>query len=354
MLAQYAQLYEMSRKRDKGLLLDEVTRLTGWSRDHARRQMKLALALDTTTGVSPSPARPNFSDAAIRVIRTAWWASGGLSGRYLVACLPELLDALERHGHVTLGENGHGDAVRDEILQASPATVDRFSMPTRRELAGSASWRHADRMHRFLVRSRARTWPQHDEPGHLQLRIRKQPLLGTGVSSVILVDACTGWMAVASVRSHHYSDLAIAYAEALQQVPFEVIQVADTAEVLPRFELARWAARHQVPITQAGEDVPIPPITDLSRRQAHQPPCAGSINRIWNMLTDRLNFWVPRMHTSDPVADRQPEFRRPISSLLDARVLSMPQVYDLKRYHRELDPFRTAGELERLVARISA
>ena len=59
-------------------------------------------------------------------LRIAWSAVNGICAKRLVPFLPELVPALERHGHLVLT-----DEVRTLLLAVSPATADRLLRPIR-------------------------------------------------------------------------------------------------------------------------------------------------------------------------------------------------------------------------------
>jgi hypothetical protein len=51
-----------------------------------------------------------------------WEASDRICGKRLKAILPELLDAMERHGHLSLDRE-----VKRRVLRASAASLDRMT-----------------------------------------------------------------------------------------------------------------------------------------------------------------------------------------------------------------------------------
>jgi hypothetical protein len=55
-----------------------------------------------------------------------WSAANGICAKRLVPFLPELVPTLERHGHLVVT-----DEVRAQLLELSPATVDRLLRPMR-------------------------------------------------------------------------------------------------------------------------------------------------------------------------------------------------------------------------------
>ena len=129
--SRYAKAYARASKKDKGLVLDQVVAVTGWSRDNARR--RLAAAARQPPGVgrqvakrSRKPRSSKYSYDAVRVLQRVWAASGGQCGKYLAASMRIQLDGLERHGELLDGVDRYGPSVRAELLSMSPASIDRY------------------------------------------------------------------------------------------------------------------------------------------------------------------------------------------------------------------------------------
>ena len=126
----YAKAYGKASKKDRGLILDQVMSVTGWSRDNARR---LAQAARRPPGSGRSvaarprkPRAPKYSYDALKVLQRVWAASGGQCGKYLAVSMRLQLDGLERHGELVDGRDRYSPAVRAELLTMSAATIDRY------------------------------------------------------------------------------------------------------------------------------------------------------------------------------------------------------------------------------------
>ena len=67
-----------------------------------------------------------YDEAAREKVIVVWEASDRICGKRLKATLPNLVDSMERHGHLSIDS-----AVRERLLSASAATLDRFLKPLR-------------------------------------------------------------------------------------------------------------------------------------------------------------------------------------------------------------------------------
>ena len=86
----YARAYQHADKIEKTRLLDGLVETTGWTRDHARRAIRQALA--RTGAVSQQKRRPRprkYSYDALLVLQEVWRLSGAPSGKYLAAIMDD-------------------------------------------------------------------------------------------------------------------------------------------------------------------------------------------------------------------------------------------------------------------------
>ena len=114
--------YRQSSKKDKGRILDEFTAITGHHRKHGIR-----LLSETADNQGKQVVGRRIYDEAVReAVIVVWEASDRICGKRLKAALPNLVDSMERHGHLSLDP-----LVREHLLSASAATLDRLLKPMR-------------------------------------------------------------------------------------------------------------------------------------------------------------------------------------------------------------------------------
>lgn len=134
-----AERYSAAGRAEKGRVLDELTATRGWHRKHAVRALRAAvnlravrlradsgeLASEDGTANAPSGRQRKYESVRDALI-ALWEASDRVCGKRLVAMIPALLLALERHGRLQLAESE-----RALILSVSAATVDRMLVDMR-------------------------------------------------------------------------------------------------------------------------------------------------------------------------------------------------------------------------------
>ena len=112
----------MISKKDKGRILDEFTAITGHHRKHGIR-----LLGGTADNKGKQALGRRIYDEAVReAVIVVWEASDRICGKRLKAALPNFVDSMERHGHLSLDP-----AVRERLHSASAATLDRLLKPIR-------------------------------------------------------------------------------------------------------------------------------------------------------------------------------------------------------------------------------
>jgi hypothetical protein len=115
-LAVVAERYRTAERREKGHILDELTATTGWHRKHAVRALSAK-----RRGQKAAQQRGRKYDAIRDALTALWEASDRVCGKRLVAMIPTLLEALERHGRLQLSKNN-----RALVRSVSAATIDRL------------------------------------------------------------------------------------------------------------------------------------------------------------------------------------------------------------------------------------
>jgi len=123
-----AQRYHAANKPDKNRILDELVAATGYHR-------KAATRLLNNPPPKPSKKTPRhrarrYDDEVSMALIILWEAADRICSKRLVPFLPDLIEVLERHGHLQLD-----DSVR-QCLQADRQTAPW--KPGREEVRPSA------------------------------------------------------------------------------------------------------------------------------------------------------------------------------------------------------------------------
>ena len=95
-----AQRYHHASKADKKSILDELVAATGYHRKSATRLLNNPPA--KASPQTPRRRACRYDDQVSMALVILWQAADRICSKRLVPFLPELIDALERHGHLQL------------------------------------------------------------------------------------------------------------------------------------------------------------------------------------------------------------------------------------------------------------
>ena len=111
-----------SSKKAKGRILDEFMAVTGHHRKHG---IRLLVQTGYDPGKSPAVKGRRIYDEAVReTVIVIWEAADRICGKRLKAALSNLVESMERPGHLDLDPQ-----VRRRLLAASASTLDRLLKP---------------------------------------------------------------------------------------------------------------------------------------------------------------------------------------------------------------------------------
>ena len=172
---------------EKRKILDEFIAVTGYHQKSAIR----ALNAEPIAKRRQTRVRASLYDDAVRAaLIVLWEASDRVCGKRLRALLPILLPALERNGHLHLGE-----PMRQKILAMSASTIDRLLRVPRSTTRLRKSRRAVPEARRRVP---VRTFADWNEPppGSLEMDCVAhcgEVNRGSYVNSLVLTDIASGW-----------------------------------------------------------------------------------------------------------------------------------------------------------------
>ncbi len=376
----FAKAYARAGKKDKGLVLDQVVAVTGWSRDNARRRLTAAARQSPGAGrpVAARPRRPRadkFSYDVRLVLQRVWAASGGQCGKYLAVSMRTQLDGLERHGELVAGQDRYSAAVRAELLAMSAASIDRYLAPAKAtdRLRGQSTTKASPLLRASITIRRAGDEVE-AEPGFFEgdtVAHCGPTLKGEFARTVNLTDVHTGWVFTRSMRNNAQVHILAALKAGVAQIPFEVTGLDfDNGSEFLNHAVVTWAGDRGIYFTRSRPYKKNDQAT-IESKNNHLVRKYGFyyrydtadelrvLNRLWPLVNDRLNFLTP---TKKPIGwgqDRNGRRKRlyhdpttPLERLLAAQVLSAAQQAELVAYRDSLNPAALARRIADLQARL--
>ncbi|HTY32148.1 DDE-type integrase/transposase/recombinase, partial [Mycobacterium sp.] len=376
----YAKAYVKASKKGKGLILDQVVSVTGWSRDNARRRLAEAAKRPPGTGRGVAarprkPRAPKYSYDALKVLQRVWAASGGQCGKYLGASMALQLDGLERHGELEFGRDRYSPQVRAELLSMSAASIDRYlkTAKAKDQISGVSTTKPSPLL-RNSIKVRKAGDEVAAEPGFFEgdtVAHCGPTLKGEFARTVNLTDVHTGWVFTRTVRNNASTNIRDALKTALAEIPYAItgLDFDNGTEFLNKTVIG-WAGDAGIyftrsrPYTKNDQATIETKNNHLVRKYAFYyrydtPEERAVLNRLWRLVNDRLNYLTPTIKPIGYASNADGRRRRlydapqtPLERLLAAGVLSPAQQADLIAYRDGLNPAKIGRQIADLQNRL--
>lgn len=212
-----AERYRTASRNDKQKILDEFTEVTGFHRKHAIRALRRH-SRDAAKKLARSRV---YDEAVVQALTIFWEAADRICGKRLKPAIPALLQAMERHGHIALAPE-----VRERVLQASAATIDRLLAPARDV---SRQGRRRSTINTPLRKSIAiRTFTDWNDPppGFFEMDMVAhcgKSVAGSHVHSLVLTDIASGWTEARALIVREQTLIIMTVDEVRARLPFGIL-----------------------------------------------------------------------------------------------------------------------------------
>lgn len=221
LLASVRDRYGQANRREKGRILDELTAATGLHRKYVIP--RLSGGAPEATEEKPRRGRcPTYGSDVQDALTLIWEAANRICSKRLVPFLPVLMEALERHGHLSLNES-----TREQLLRISAATVDRLLYPVRHK--GRQRGVGTTRPGRLLKQHvPIRTFTEWDDaqPGFVEADLVAHcgtQMCGQFLYSLVLTDVSTGWTESVALLVRDQETTLAGVETARRQLPFPLL-----------------------------------------------------------------------------------------------------------------------------------
>ena len=202
-------------RAEKGHLLDEFCLLTGYHRKSAVRLLRHP----PRTRTKPRGRPRQYSAELTGVLKAAWEATDRVCSKRLAPFLPELVPILERCQAIRLS-----DDLRAQLLQLSPATIDRLLAPFRGRGGrhGLSTTRSVSALKK-LIPIRTCADRKHAVVGHVEVDLAAHcgsSAEGFFLNTLVAVDVATSWTECIPVWGKGQSRVGAAIHQLRSQLPF--------------------------------------------------------------------------------------------------------------------------------------
>jgi hypothetical protein len=213
------QRYRLASRQEKAAILDEFVAVAGCHRKHAILLLATARPAASTT---PAVAPRTYDEAVREALVVLWEAADRICGKRLKALLPDLVASLERHGHLALDPT-----VRQRLLAASAATIDRLLAPVRGRMPGRKKRRRPTKPSQQVPVRTSADWKE-PLPGYLEIDFVAHgggSMQGAFLWSLVATDVCSGWTEAVPLLAREQSLVAEGLAVLRRQFPVPVLGI---------------------------------------------------------------------------------------------------------------------------------
>jgi len=210
--------YRAASRIEKKKILDEFIGVTGFHRKHAIRALRTRR--ENRAEERPQRARI-YNQAVVQALTLLWEAADRICGKRLHAILPTLVDAMERHGHLSLDAE-----VRSGLLQMSAASMDRLLKPAREAGQQKRRRSHINTPLRKSIAVRTFNDWNDPPPGFFEMDMVAhcgKSVAGSHAHSLVLTDIASGWTEAAALIVREQTLITTAVEEVRTKLPFPML-----------------------------------------------------------------------------------------------------------------------------------
>jgi len=229
-------------------ILDEFVSNTGYHRKYALALLHNRVSQRATT----SRRRPHtYTQDVVDALTLIWETEHHPGSHRLHPFIPELVEAMERHGELHLSPT-----TRQLLLQISPATIDRLLKPARRRLAphGRSTTKPGTLLKTSIP---IRTWADWDDlkPGFAEIDLVAhcgESTMGKYLETLDAVDVATGWCECIVPQNQGQQAIFAALLEIRQRLPVPLLGIdSDNDGAFINDHLKRYCDDQQVTFTRS-------------------------------------------------------------------------------------------------------
>lgn len=353
--------YLKARRKEKGQILDEFTRVTGYHRKAAIRLLSRGCKEDSGGRRGRSK---QYGIEVVAALKVAWEASDRMCSRRLQPFLPELVQVLERHGEQTLrGET------KEQLCRISAATIDRVLKPYRqRGLRRPFSTTKPGSLLKASIPIRTFADWDDKQPGFLEVDLVAhcgESTEGLYLNTLTAVDVATGWVECRGVWGKGQERVGAAIHEIARCLPFPMRGLdSDNGSEFINHHLYAYCQRKGITFTRSRpykkndsahvEQKNWSVVRRLVGYERYSSRAAlVQLNRVYQLVRCYVNFFQPVMQLQRKtrhgakVHKVYDTARTPYRRLLESGVMAQEQRDALANQYQKLNPVRLLGQINR-------
>jgi hypothetical protein len=252
--------YQKARKKDKGVILDEFTKLTGYGRRYAShvlishgRKVRINEHCVVKMDVRKKTSRkkPKVYDSAVEeALKKVWYIMDCICGKRLGPA-KEVVRRLERCHEIKLSE-----AVRQKLFRISPASIDRLLAKERKrhQIKGRCNTKPGTLLKNQIPIRTFSDWNE-QKPGFVEIDLVGHDggdSHGDFIQTLDVTDVCTTWTETTAVRNKAQVWVFDALKALRQKLPFPLLGIdSDSGGEFINHQLFRYCQQERITFTRS-------------------------------------------------------------------------------------------------------
>lgn len=357
--------YGTAGRKEKQRILDEFCETTGMHRKAAIRLLNSRSAPVAERRGRPRRYGAEVGEALVKV----WEVGDRMCSKLLVAVMPDLVEALERHGELRLTPE-----LRTQLLAISAASIDRLLKRHRRGL-GLQPRRPSSPAGSLKREIPVRTWSEWKgaEAGSVQADLVLhcgESTEGFYLTTLCAVDVATGWTELQPVWGHGKQRVGSAVHHVRQRLPFALKSLhTDNGSEFINHILFSWCRQEQIGFTRGrsyrkNDQAYVEQRNWLTvRRQVGYERLASKraytlLGQLYPLLSLQMNFFRPirklvaKERVGARVVKRYDEPRTAYQRLLDSGALSENASVEVATTLRGINPAKLQRRIDTLLRQL--
>ena len=359
LLSSIRHSYRNATWTEKGKILDGFIAATDYERKYASRLLSCG---EKAVSTKKRPSAQQYDEQVRQALIAIWCAANKICSKRLVPFLPQLIAAMEKHGHLRLSAD-----VRARLLRISPATVDRMLSPERERIGQGVSTTRPGTLLKHQIQ--VRTFADWDDvtPGFVEADLVAHcggNTNGAFLNTLVLVDICTGWLECMPLLRKSAQDVIDGLRVADELLPF-IMQGLDTdcGSEFINYDVLDYCEDKHITFTRAR--------THRKNDQAHVEEKNGSVVRrlvgydrfegrkawealaqLYSVLRMYVNYFQPSLkliakeRQGAKVSKKYDSAKTPFQRILLSEHISQEKKDRLTMEYNALDPVKLLAQLE--------
>jgi hypothetical protein len=192
-----------------------------------------------------------YDEQFVHVLTIVWNTATQICSKRFVPFIPNLVAAMERHGHLRITEE-----IRGKLLKVSPATVDRLLQNERRRNAGGVSHTKTGTLLKNQIQ--VRTFADWDDvpPGFFEVDLVAHcggDPNGAFINTLTMVDVTTGWLECMPLIKKSAGNVIAGINVARKLMPFDLKGLdTDGGSEFINYELLDYCENNRITFLELG------------------------------------------------------------------------------------------------------